>query len=295
MRQTQAIGKAVFVHLASGVGNIILATPLLLALSRHGYVIDLMVDSDYRGTAELFQGWSALRNLYDGAAGEEPHQVCDIQIPAIPPFYWSRYAAHYRTVSGAIGRPPDSLFFRNEQAYYLEFARQLGCAVSPPPACFLPISPDRTRGVTSATLVLAPGCKTGVMAAKRWPYFAELAEHFDDVTIVGVEDDLCRFGGGPMRFPAHVRSLVGKLSLRETASVLAAAGAVVANDSGLGHVAAAVGAPTVLLFGPTPHEVLGGFAPREPCIRARDLSPFDSGGPTCPAIPLKNMVTTLVD
>ncbi|MGY4601160.1 ADP-heptose:LPS heptosyltransferase [Bradyrhizobium sp. GM22.5] len=62
-----------------------------------------------------------------------------------------------------------------------------------------------------------------------------------------------------MRFPAHVRSLVGKLSLRETASVLAAAGAVVANDSGLGHVAAAVGAPTVLLFGPTPHEVLGGF------------------------------------
>ncbi|MET3159984.1 glycosyltransferase family 9 protein [Bradyrhizobium diazoefficiens] len=256
------------VHLASGVGNIVLATPMLVALSRGGFTIDLLVDGDYRDTADLFHGWSALRRLYNGAAGEEPMPHYDVRIPAIPPFYWSRYAARYRTLSGAVARPPDSLFFQNEQAYYLKFARQLGCAVSPAPACFLPISPDRTFGITSATLVLAPGCKTGVMAAKRWAYFPELAEDFDDVAIVGVEDDLRQFGGAPMRFPAHVRSLVGKLSLRETASVMAAAGAVVANDSGLGHVAAAVGTPTVLLFGPTSHEVLGGFPRNVIVLRA---------------------------
>jgi ADP-heptose:LPS heptosyltransferase len=258
----------VLVHLASGVGNIVLATPMLLVLVRRGFGLDLLIDGDYPGTAGLFQDWSALRNLYDGAAGEAPAPSYDFRIPAVPPFYWSRYAKRYRDVRNAVARPPDSLFYQDEQAYYLEFARRLGCAVSPPPFCFLPSSPDRVNGVTSGTLALAPGCKTGVMAAKRWPHFAELAERFDDVVVVGVEDDLRHFDGTPMRFPAHVRSLVGALSLRETAAVLAAAGVVVANDCGLGHVAAAVGVPTILLFGPTPDAVLGGFPPNVTVLRA---------------------------
>jgi ADP-heptose:LPS heptosyltransferase len=36
----------VLVHLASGIGNIVLATPLLLALHRHGCTLDLLVDRD---------------------------------------------------------------------------------------------------------------------------------------------------------------------------------------------------------------------------------------------------------
>jgi ADP-heptose:LPS heptosyltransferase len=261
-------GKSVLVHLAAGVGDIVLATPMLVALSRQGFVLDLLIDGDYRGIAGLFEGWSAVRNVRDGAAEQEPAPSCDTCIPAIPPFYWRRYAARYSAVSNTVPRPPDALFYRNEQAYYLDFARRLGCAVSPPPFCFLPAAPDREHGITSRTLALAPGCKTGVMAAKRWPHFPELAERFDDVVVVGVEDDLRYFNGSPMRFPAHVRSLVGTLTLPETASVLAAAGAVVANDSGLGHVAAAVGTPTVLLFGPTPDAVLGGFPPNVTVLRA---------------------------
>ena len=40
---------------------------------------------------------------------------------------------------------------------------------------------------------------------------------------------------------AHVRSFAGQLTLRETAELMAAAGVVAGNDSGLSHVAAAVG------------------------------------------------------
>jgi ADP-heptose:LPS heptosyltransferase len=65
-----------------------------------------------------------------------------------------------------------------------------------------------------------------------------------------------------------VSNLVGRLTLRQTASVLAAAGAVVANDSGLGHIAAAVGVPTVLLFGPTPDVALGRFPPNVMVLRS---------------------------
>jgi ADP-heptose:LPS heptosyltransferase len=261
-------GGSVLVHLASGVGNIVLATPLLLALSRHGFTLDLLVDGDYVGMGALFRDWSALRSVYDGAAGERPIRRYDIRIPAIPPFYWNRYAARYGAISNAVARPPDSLFYQDEQAYYLDFARRLGCVASPPPHCFLPAAPDDVHEITSKTLVLAPGCKTGVMAAKRWPHFPMLAERFANVAVVGIEDDLRRFDGTPMRFPAHVRLLAGHLSLRETAAILAAAGAVVANDSGLGHVAAAVGAPTILLFGPSPDAVLGRFPPNVRLLRA---------------------------
>jgi ADP-heptose:LPS heptosyltransferase len=254
--------------LASGIGNIVLATPLLLTLSRHGFEIDLLVDGDYGETAELFAGWSALRAVFNGRCGERPNRSYDILIPALPPFYWGRYAARYRSSANVVARPSDALFYRDEQAFYLEFAAALGCRPEPPPYYFLPTPPDCAHAITGDTVVLAPGCKTGQMATKRWPYFSALAEIFDDVVIVGTSDDLHDFAGRPLRFPARVRSLVGKLSLRETAGVLAAAGSVVANDSGLGHIAGAVGTPTVLLFGPTPDAALGRLPPNVVVLRA---------------------------
>lgn len=69
--------------------------------------------------------------------------------------------------------------------------------------------------------------------------------------------DLDGFRGAPRApFPPHVRSLVGRLTLRQTAAALACAGAVIANDSGLGHIAAAVGVPAL---GPSRRSV--GFRP----------------------------------
>ncbi|MDB5413678.1 MAG: heptosyltransferase [Rubritepida sp.] len=48
--------------------------------------------------------------------------------------------------------------------------------------------------------------------------------------------------------------LVGKLSLPEVAAVLARTDLYVGNDSGLMHIAAATGVPTLGLFGPTPSD-----------------------------------------
>ena len=261
-------GRTAMVHLASGVGNIVLATPLLCALSAHGYFIDVLIDGDYMGTGDLLRDWSALRTVFDGKRDAQYGGRYDRVIPAIPPFYWHRYARIYAGCNNVVPRPPDELFYRDEQAYYLEFAKAVGCEATSPLYYFLPIPPAQAQDVTSSTLVLAPGCKTGEMAAKRWPYFSELAEVFANVAVVGTLDDLNRFDGAPIRYPGHVRMLAGTLSLRETAAVMAAAGAVVANDSGLGHVAGAVGTPTILLFGPTPDGTLGRFPPNVTTLRA---------------------------
>lgn len=260
--------STVLVHLASGIGNIVLATPLLRVLVRHGYTVDVLVDGDYAGASQLLTDWSAIRSARAPGPTDYAGSQYDHIVAAIPPFYWPRYAHRYAWCAKLVPRPLDAVFYSDEQAYYLEFAKALGCRIGDAEYCFLPVAADCSHGVTATTLVLAPGCKTGEMAAKRWPYFPELAERFEDVVVVGTEDDLSRFDGTRMSFPGHVRSLVGRLTLRETAGVLAGAGAVVANDSGLGHVAGAVGTPTVLLFGPTPDRTLGKFPPNVTVLRA---------------------------
>jgi hypothetical protein len=274
-----AAGGAVLVHLAAGIGNLVLATPLLVALDALGYEVDLLLHADYPQAADLFRDWSVVRGVYAGRAPERSRYRH--LLPAVPPFYWSRLGGAFRGDPRVVARPPHALFHEDEQRWYLAFAGALGWPADRHPVYRLPVAPSEAHGVTAGTVVLAPGCKTGAMAAKRWPYYAELAERFADVLVVGTEDDLSAAGGGRVHFPAHVRTLAGRLTLRETAEALAVAGAVVANDSGLGHVAGAVGAPTLLLFGPTSERVLGRFPsnvrvlraglPCEPCWTAARL------------------------
>jgi ADP-heptose:LPS heptosyltransferase len=258
--------RTLLVHLASGIGNIVLATPLLAALHQLHFTVDLLLDADYPQTSDLLRDWSIVRQVFSDHSNLTRSNY-DFIVPAIPPFYWPRFSGFYKNDSRIIRRPPDSLFYQDEQEYYLRFARKLGYPVNLRPFYRLPVYPSEAFGVTRQTLVISPGCKTGEMAAKRWPYFPQLAEAFEDVVIVGTADDMCQRDGTLFQFPAHARSFVGKLTLRETAELLAAAGIVVGNDAGLSHIAAAAGTPTVMIFGPTPDLSLGQFPPNVKVLR----------------------------
>ncbi len=50
---------------------------------------------------------------------------------------------------------------------------------------------------------------------------------------------------------AHIVNLAGKTSIKELIALLKGASLVVSNDTGPGHIAAALGVPLVMLFGPT--------------------------------------------
>lgn len=108
---------------------------------------------------------------------------------------------------------------------------------------------DGARGVA-----LCVGAEYG--PAKRWPaaHFAALATR---LASAGLEPWLI---GGPGDAPigAEVaavapaaRDLTGKTSMGEAIDLIAAARAVVSNDSGLMHVAAALARPLVALYGST--------------------------------------------
>jgi heptosyltransferase-2 len=110
----------------------------------------------------------------------------------------------------------------------------------------------QAQGLGQGTAVaLAPG---SVGASKRWTYYPQaarlLAERGLDVWVVGgpAEKALASeivAAGGP-----RVRDLTGT-DLRNGILAVAAAQAAISNDSGLMHIAAALGTPTMGIFGPT--------------------------------------------
>jgi len=90
--------------------------------------------------------------------------------------------------------------------------------------------------------VLCPGAEYG--PAKRWPYFPELSRRLQSQTVIlGSPNDREAASG------IRGKDLAGRTTLDEAIQLIAGAAVVVSNDSGLMHVAAALGRPQVALFG----------------------------------------------
>jgi heptosyltransferase-2 len=102
-------------------------------------------------------------------------------------------------------------------------------------------------------LALCPGAEYG--PAKRWP-----AEHYADVAnrqldkgwevwLFGSEKDIPVSNEIMRRTGARCFNLTGRTSLAEAIDLMSLATVVVSNDSGLMHVAAALGRPLVAIYG----------------------------------------------
>jgi len=97
-------------------------------------------------------------------------------------------------------------------------------------------------------VVMAPGAEYG--PAKRWPHFGALAQQLQQpVVLLGSAKEAPLCEGIALLAPGRTRNLAGQTSLAEAFALIAGAGCVVSNDSGLMHVAAAFGVAQVALFG----------------------------------------------
>jgi heptosyltransferase-2 len=128
-------------------------------------------------------------------------------------------------------------------------------------------------------LVLSPGAAFG--SAKRWmeERFAAVADRTHRelglrTVIIGTaaEEPIAARIRSMMAAPATV--LAGRTDLETLVGVLAEASLVVANDSGPMHISAALGVPTLGIFGSTDAEVTGPLGPRTRVVRqAVECSP----------------------
>ena len=125
-------------------------------------------------------------------------------------------------------------------------------------------------------LALCPGAEYG--PAKQWPaaHFASIARHYVmqgwQVWLLGGPKDVAintsiADGSGVECF-----NLAGKTSLTEVIDVLAQVQAVVTNDSGLMHVAAALGRPLVAIYGSSAPSFTPPLTPKAAILKPNHLS-----------------------
>jgi heptosyltransferase-2 len=113
--------------------------------------------------------------------------------------------------------------------------------------------------INSPVIGLCPGAEFG--PAKKWPetHYAEVATAMSkvgkQVWLFGSQKDLETCNNikslVPIEYQPQIHILAGQTSLIEAVDLLGACQTVIANDSGLMHVAAAVGCNVVAVYGST--------------------------------------------
>lgn len=123
---------------------------------------------------------------------------------------------------------------------------------------------DQARGILEklggdpGLPIVALGCGSTNSRAKRWPAerFAALASQIMDsaganIVLLGSEDERDVAEDVIGLSDRNLINAVGRTSLDEAVALLAVSDVFVSNDMGLAHIAAAVGTPTLVIFGPT--------------------------------------------
>lgn len=259
----------VFVGLGEGIGNVIMGLPLVDGLLTMGHEVTVhlrptpravgpelldLIGSDGRGRSVswLLGGDDPSRDVFPGnfhaaflthwwlsvggKTGRFPRasEVFAGRQPSDEPEILSNLAAGYQFLGSGISKRCFLWGSHFQTAYQFSLAKQIATA----------------RAQSSGTWVaIHPGCKDDAEWKRRKVYrrWAEVVHALQDrgayVTVVGtVTDDA--YCGRP-----ECDHRASGLPLEETARMLAGSEVVISGDSGIHHLAVALGKPTVVLFG----------------------------------------------
>jgi len=258
-------GKPGLLISLSNIGDAVMTTPALEALHRNApeCVIDVVVD---RRSSALFSYFPYIRHRFErdkrsGFAGtltllrqlraERYAYIVDLRTDGLAFFLRSDRRAtrrgirpqgphavqqHMAVVHSLLGEVPIP-----DTRVWLPDALKLAALEK-----FSGLDPDRC-------IAFGPGAN---YPGKIWPveHFVQLAAFLESdyagVVLIGSEQDLepARQIETQLRLPCV--NFAGSTDLLEAAALLSLVDMFVGNDSGLGHLAAAVGTPTLTLFGP---------------------------------------------
>jgi heptosyltransferase II len=267
------------------LGDVVLTIPLLTALAEQFGPVDVVVTPD---AAVLLEGHAAVRDVIrydkkgrDGGIGGLRRTGSELRR--------RRYARAYlphrswrSAVLALLARVPERAGFADSPAAITYTTRVTRAPTGHEVERLLALAGRRTRAVPPVSLALtaedeaaadrwlaergippgftaiAPG---SIWGTKRWPYYPALAAVLEGpLVVVGGSDDAALADEVAAAAPGRTWSAAGALSLRASAALIQRARVLVTNDSAPLHLATAVGAPLVAIFGPTVPEQ--GFGPR---------------------------------
>ena len=279
-RPAPAAGTHALLVLAGGIGDLLRWASLIPALNAAGHVVDLLIAADYGDSCELFAGAPGVDRVWPADPAADHWPAVDQAPYALAVFaYWATpFAARLPAVGQKILADGQLWRTAGDPGCSAAIAQQLGWQGPLPPPPLAPTLRGGDDGIAAGTLAIHAGCKAG-WPWKKWHGYGELAGHFTNVLRVGTtaDDDVSgTYFATPLRWPAHVHDATGPRSLRDTARLIGQCTALVANDSGLMHLAAALGVPTLGLFGltspareampwPALHTLSGGLACEPAC------------------------------
>jgi len=254
---------------AGALGDVLLLRRAVAALRRGGYEVTLLAPAS-SGRALRGEGPSEAQRLVDWERADVAALLADgdVRAETLPPdlrrcelaLACTRSEALVRNLRALAPRvlprdpePPAGVPAGRWLAAPLE---ALGLDVATPPSPCVATPDEEARAVDFVRrlprgfLAVHPGSGS---AAKNWPAagWLELVDRLRPpapwLVVCGPADAQA---AAPLRMRAGV-VVAEDLTVRVLGAVLARAGAFVGNDSGVSHLAAAWGAPTVALFGPT--------------------------------------------
>ena len=272
----------------------VLVPPALADLARRLPGADAVIDNPFaHGALRLGERWRlgrSLRRRFD-AAIVLPHSFKSALVPA--------FAGVPQRI-GFVGEARQLLLTDARRLDEAALPRMVDrfCLLVEPPGATAPaqvplprlepadIAAAKARlglGAGSPAVALCVGAEYG--PAKRWParHFAALARRLAaeglEAWLLGSPGDAPIGAEIETLAPGVAVNLVGRTSLGDAIDLVAGAAGVVSNDSGLMHVAAALGRPLVALYGSSSPDftpplspaatILSEYLPCSPCFERR--------------------------
>jgi ADP-heptose:LPS heptosyltransferase len=283
--------QSIAIFQALGLGDLLCATPALEALRRRWldarftligqpWTHDLLGRIPAISEIIDFPGWPGIAET--AASGGDPdalsrlqrqHFDIAIQFHGSGPQSNAFIASLDANVTAGLALPGDeSLSFslpwqpdQPEPSRWLDLTAALGAPRVPPRPILRPTPADEEGAVRLlATADDRRGPLIGLHAGakdprRRWPLdnFARLANLLADqagatLVLTGGPGDRALTAAVQRRSGAPTLDLAGATSTGELAAVIARLDLLVTNDTGASHIAAAVGVPSLILFGPSP-------------------------------------------
>ncbi len=241
------VAPRVVVAMDAGIGNAVEATPLAQAIRSLWPRAHLTLIAPF---GDLFADWCVADRVvdsWDDIAGDDVDHAFLTWSTAAPDGVQGRVHAAQRLFPNYLLRP--------EREVNVDAVRKLGYRGDTPPLYVTMRAPERPPPDAALRFCIAAcGKREHRWRNKRWGGYAELVEallaRYADAQICilgGTDDD---FPGTP---PAsgRVLDLRNRLTLAQTAWLLRRTDLAIGNDSGPMHIADAVLAPSLVIFGPT--------------------------------------------